>query len=153
MVNGQEEKIVQLITTDPRPASDFQEAYGEVEAVDAIGTLTLTERPGAGEDGESRLTYFVFEPKDLVVMRSPSKRLVQLELKPGDVVKVEYVVSDGKQRAHAITLYSPKVTSTTTTTLGGCSNPPFVGGTLTPASVTAKCHLDLSTVRTRCHAD
>jgi cold shock CspA family protein len=117
VINGKEGDIVQKITANPRPASDFQEAYGRIEALDVpAGTLTLAERPGAGEAGESDLSGFVFEPKDIVVMRSPSRESVQLELKPGDVVKVDYVVRDGKRRARSITLYSPRVTSTTTTT-------------------------------------
>ncbi len=117
VINGKEEKIVQKITADPRPASDFQEAYGEIEAIDVpAGTLILEGRLRSGEAQESNLSYFVFEPKDIVVMQSPSSQPVQLELKAGDVVKVEFVVRDGKQRAHSITLYSPKVTSTTTTT-------------------------------------
>jgi cold shock CspA family protein len=117
VINGKEGDIVQKITANPRPASDYQEAYGRIEVLDVqAGTLTLAERPGAGEAGESDLSSFVFEPKNVVVMQSPSREPVQLELKPGDVVKVEYVVSDGKRRAHSITLYSPRVTSTTTTT-------------------------------------
>ena len=117
VVNGKEGDIVQKITANPSPTSDFQEAYGRIEALDVpAGTLTLAERPGAGEAGESDLSSFVFVPKDIVVMRSPSRESVQLELKPGDVVKVEYVLKDGKRQARSITLYSPKVTSTTTTT-------------------------------------
>lgn len=116
VINGKEGDIVQKITANPRPASDFQEAYGRIEALDvSAGTLTLAERPGAGEEGESDLSSFVFE-KDIVVMQSPSREPVQLVLKPGDVVKVEYVVRDGKRWARSITLYSPRVTSTTTTT-------------------------------------
>ena len=51
-------------------------------------------------------------------MKDPSIQPVQLELKPGDLVKVEYVVKDGKRHAHSITLLSaaPETTSTTTTT-------------------------------------
>ncbi|MCX5681397.1 MAG: hypothetical protein NT079_03850 [Candidatus Omnitrophica bacterium] len=64
----------------------------------------------------SNLSYFVFEPKDIVVMRSPSRESVQLNLKPGDIVKVQYAEKDGKQQIHSMTLYSPKVISTTTTT-------------------------------------
>lgn len=116
VIDGKEEKIVQAITADPRPASDLQEAYGEIETVDGAGALTLAKRPRAGEWGESNQSDFIFDPKDVIVMQSPSKQPVELLLKPGDVVKVEFVVKDGKQWARSITLYSPKVTSTTTTT-------------------------------------
>ncbi len=117
VINGKEEMIVQKITADLRPTSDFQEAYGEIEAIDApAGTLSLSERPGIGEVGESHLSHFVFEPKNLIAMRSPSKESVQLNLKPGDLVKVEFTVRDGKRQAQYITLYSPRVTRTTTTT-------------------------------------
>ncbi|MBF0523188.1 MAG: hypothetical protein HQL24_09055 [Candidatus Omnitrophica bacterium] len=117
VINGKEENIVQKITADPRPIPGYQEAYGKIEAIDAAaGTFTLSGRPLTGEAGESTLSYFVFEPKNVIVMQSPSEQPVQLIMKPGDVVKVEFVVKDGKQWAHSITLYSSKVTSTTTTT-------------------------------------
>ncbi len=116
VINGKEEKIVQKITADPRPASEFQEAYGEIESINVpAGTFTLAGRQRAGEMGKD-LSYFVFEPQDIIVMQSPSRQPVQLELKPRDLVKVEFVVRDRKQRAQSITLYSPKTTSTITTT-------------------------------------
>ncbi|MBF0123342.1 MAG: hypothetical protein HQL21_08080, partial [Candidatus Omnitrophica bacterium] len=78
VIKGQEDKIVQKITADPRAVSDFQEAYGEIMAVDAAGTFTLAQRPQAGEEGENRLAYFVFEPEKIIVMKSPSAQPVQL---------------------------------------------------------------------------
>lgn len=89
----------------------------EIEAIDVIaGTLVILEKPRTGEDGSSKLTYFVFEPRDIVFMQSPSEQPVQLELQPGDSVKVDFVVQDGKRRAQSITLYSASSSSTTTTT-------------------------------------
>ncbi len=103
VINGQEEKIVEKITADPRPASDLQEAYGQIEAVNVpAGTITVSGG--------------VFESNSIVIMQSPSRDPIQLELKPGDVVKVEFIVKDGKQMARFITLYVPRVTRTTTTT-------------------------------------
>lgn len=117
VINGKEENIVEKITSDPRPISDFQEAYGHIEAVDALaGTLTLARRPHAGQMEENAKSYFIFNPKDITVMQSTSSQPVELVLKQGDVVKVEFVFKDDKQQARSITLYSPKVTSTTTTT-------------------------------------
>lgn len=117
VADGQEDKIVPKIIVDPMPASEFQQAFGELKALDvAAGTLVVEERVRIGQVEKSRLSYFVFDPKDIVVMRSPSKQPVELVLKPGDVVKVEFVALDGKQQARYITLYSPVVTSTTTTT-------------------------------------
>lgn len=117
LIYGKEENVVQKITVNPRTSSEFQEAYGEIQEINSgAGTFALAGRPVTGEMRESNLSYFVYEPKDIVVMQSPSSQPVQLELKPGDVVKVEYVVKDGKQWAHSITRYSPSVTSTTTTT-------------------------------------
>ncbi len=117
VIDGQENKIVQKITTEPVPVSDFQIALGELQAIDlAAGTLVLQERPRIGEEGTVHLSQFVFEPKDIVVMQSPSIQPVQLALNSGDVLKVEYVVSDGKRHLRTITRYSPKMTSTTTTT-------------------------------------
>ncbi len=117
VLDGKEEKIVQKITTDTRPAAEFKDAYGKVEVIDQqAGTLTLYGRPRIGEAPDSNMSYFVFDPKDIIVMQSPSNQPVQLELKQGDVIKVEYLVSDGNQRAHTITVYTPTVTRVTTTT-------------------------------------
>ncbi len=118
VADGAEDKIVSKITVDPMPVSEFQQAFGKLEAIDiAAGTLVVEERVMIGQEEKSRLSYFVFDPKNIVVMRSPNKQSVELFLKPGDVVKVEFVALDGKQQARYITLYSPIVTSTTTTTI------------------------------------
>ena len=121
-VGNQGEKIAQKITMEPAPEPVFQEAFGELEAIDVIaGTLVLEERPATRrEGGRGELSYFLFEPRDIVVMRSPSRQPVRLELQPGDPLKVEFVVKDEKRWAHSITSYSalpePVDTMTTTTT-------------------------------------
>ena len=116
-VDGQEEKVVPKIIIEPMPVSEFQQALGVLMSIDVdAGTLVVEERIRVGQEERTRLTEFVFDPKTILVMHSPSKQPVELALKPGDVVKVEYVALDGKQQARYITLYSPVVTSTTTTT-------------------------------------
>jgi hypothetical protein len=116
-VDGQEDKVVPKIIVDPMPKSEFQQAFGELKSIDVPAeTLILEERVRIGQEEKSRLSTFVFDPKTIVVMHSPSKKPVELVLKPGDVLKVEFVSLDGKQQARYITLYSPVVTSTTTTT-------------------------------------
>ena len=45
VVNGKEARVVEKITADPSPSSEYQEIYGKVEVVDAAGTLTLASRP------------------------------------------------------------------------------------------------------------
>jgi hypothetical protein len=74
--------------------------------------------PERSLSSKGNLFYFVFEPKDIVVMQSPSTQPVQLELNPGDLVKVEFWVKDGKRHAHSITLLraASETRSTTTTT-------------------------------------
>jgi hypothetical protein len=109
-----EQPIAQKITVEPMPPPVFQEASGELKAIDdQSGTFTLEEKPGTGE-----LTYFVYEPKDIIVMQSSNMESVRLVLNPGDLVKVEFVEKDGKRHARSITLLSAaqKNTSTTTTT-------------------------------------
>lgn len=99
------ERMARKITVESARESLSQEAVGMLEAVDTqAGTLVLKDR------GE--LAYFVFEPREIIVMKDPSRQPVRLELKPGDPVKVEYVVRDGKRQVHALTLYSefPRLT-------------------------------------------
>ncbi len=118
-VDKPEETMVRKIIAEPMREPVLQVATGELEAIDVqAGTLIIEEEPLPSERGKRELSYFVFEPKNIVVMQAPSVQPVQLELKPGDLVKVEYVVKDGKRHAHSITLLSPApgTTSTTTTT-------------------------------------
>jgi hypothetical protein len=110
------EPIARKIIAEPMPTPVFQVVTGEIKAIDAqSGTFTIEEKPGTGN-----LSYFVYEPKDIIVMQSPSMESVRLVLKPGDLVKVEYVVKDEKRHARSITLYTvlpaPAGTTTTTTT-------------------------------------
>lgn len=108
------EPIAQKIIAESMPAPVFQVVTGELKAIDAqSGTFTIEEKPGTGN-----LTYFVYEPKSIIVMQSPSMESVQLMLKPGDLVKVEFVVKNEKRHARSITLYpvSPVPASTTTVT-------------------------------------
>lgn len=115
--DGQKDKVVSEIIVEPFPASEYQQAFGELTAIDAeAGTLTVEERVRIGQEETTRLSYFSYYPLDVLAMRSPSKEPVKLMFKPGDVVKVDYVAQDGKQQARAITLYSPIAMSSTTTT-------------------------------------
>jgi len=117
VVNRQKDKVVPKIIVEPMPASEYQQAFGELKAIDvAAGTLVVEERVRIGQQEINRRSDFVFDPNTIVVMHSPSKQPVALVLKPGDVLKVEFVEQGGEKQARYITLYSPTVTSTTITT-------------------------------------
>ncbi len=120
LVGSPEEKMARKITVEPTQGPAFQEAFGELEAIDVnAGTLVLEQRPAIRRDGgRGDLSYFLFEPTDIVVTKSPSSQPVRLEMKPGDPVKIGFVVKDGKQWARSITLYSalPQVVDKTVTT-------------------------------------
>jgi hypothetical protein len=119
LIDSPEETLIREIIAEPMPEPVLQEATGELEAIDVgAGTLIIAEELLPSEGGKGKLTYFVFDSKDIVVMRSPSTQPVQLELRPGDLVKVEFVVKDGKRHARSITLLksAPETMSTTTTT-------------------------------------
>ena len=110
------EPTAQKIIAEPMPEPIIQEASGELKAIDAqSGTFTIEEKPGTGN-----LSYFVYEPKDIIVMQSPSMEPVRLVLKPGDLVKVEFVVKGVNRYARSVMLYPvlpvPASTTTTTTT-------------------------------------
>jgi len=116
-VAGQQDKIVPKIIVEPMPASEFQQVFGVLKEVDAAaGTFVVEEKVRIGQVEKSRMSSFVYDQEEVVVMRSPGKQPVELVLKPGDVVKVEFVERDWKQLARHITLYSPAATSTTITT-------------------------------------
>ncbi|MBF0385477.1 MAG: hypothetical protein HQL27_06355 [Candidatus Omnitrophica bacterium] len=117
VANGQEDKVVKKIIVEPVAASEFQQAFGELKEIDVVaGTFVVEERVRVGQEEINRQADFVFDPKSIFVMRSPSKQPVELVLRPGDVVKVEFVTRGGKKQARYITLYSPSVINTTTTT-------------------------------------
>jgi len=108
------EPVAQKIIAEPMPEPIIQEASGELKVIDAqSGTFSIEEKPGTGN-----LSHFVYEPKDIIVMQSPSLEPVRLVLKPGDLVKVEFVVKSGNRYARSITLYPalPVTASTTTVT-------------------------------------
>lgn len=119
-VGNEGEKMARKITVEPTPEPVFQEAFGELESIDLkLGTLVLEERPAIRREGRrGDLSYFLFEPSNIVVMKGPSRQSVRLELKPGDPVKIEFVMIDGKRWARTITLYSasPELVDQTTTT-------------------------------------
>jgi len=116
-VIGQEDRIVTKIILEPAGASEFQQAFGQLKALDvAVGTLVVGERVRIGQEEVSRSSDFIFDPETIVVMQSPSKQPVELALKPGDVIKVDFEEKGGKKQARYITLYSPAAASITTTT-------------------------------------
>jgi hypothetical protein len=119
LIDSPGETMARKIIAEPMPEPVFQEVTGELEAIDVgAGTLIIEEKPLPNEGGKGNLSYFVFEPQTIVVMKAPSTQPVRLELNPGDLVQVEFVVKDGKRHARSITLLSaaPETTSTTTTT-------------------------------------
>ena len=69
-----------------------------------------------GVDENSNLSIFFFEPNNIVEFQSPILKPVTLDLKSGDLVKIQFVLKDEKQQAYSITLYSPAHTTTTTVT-------------------------------------
>ena len=119
LIDSPKETMVRKIIAEPMPEPVYQEITGELQAIDTqAGTLVIQQGPLPNEEGKGKLLYFVFEPNDIVIMQAPSRQPVQLELNPGDLVKVEYSVKDGKRHAHSIMLLkaASETTSTTTTT-------------------------------------
>ncbi len=119
LMDNSGEALIRKIIAEPMPEPVFLEVTGELKAIDVqAGTFIIEQRPLPNESEKGNLSSFVFEPKDIVVMKTPDTQPVQLELKPGDLVRVEFVVKDGKRYARSITLLSgaPETTSTTTTT-------------------------------------
>ncbi len=117
VVKGQEDKIVRKIVAQPYLEPGLQQAFGDLQTIDtAAGTLTLKERPMVDEMDQDEVSYFIFEPKGVVMMQDPGTEPVQLALKPADLVRVIYVVRDGKKYAQSITLYVPRASQTTVTT-------------------------------------
>jgi len=117
VIDGQEDKIIEKIVAESLEASDFQEASGQLQAIDgSAGTLTLQEKMRNGVEEQNNLSYFLFDPQTIVVLQSPSIQPVAVVLKPGDQVQIQFVLRDGKQEIYSITLYSPQHTTTTTVT-------------------------------------
>ena len=111
-------QLATKITVEPSSAPLFQRAEGTIESIDVNpGTFTLQETAGPGAVG--MVSVFAFDPQDIVVMESPSLQPVRLEVKPGDFVRVDYVVNDGRRFARSMMRYAAvpaPVTTTTTTT-------------------------------------
>jgi hypothetical protein len=115
--DGGTERLATKITVEPSSAPLFQHAEGTIESIDVNpGTFTLKETASPGAEG--MVSAFVFDPRDIVVMESPSLQPVRLEVAPGDFVKVDYVVHDGRRHARSMMRYAavPALTTTTTTT-------------------------------------
>ncbi|MBF0387908.1 MAG: hypothetical protein HQL20_08650 [Candidatus Omnitrophica bacterium] len=117
VIEGKEEMVVQKVMLTRNKEAAWQQAFGEVKTIDAAGTLVLEERAKSDMADSRTMSYFVFEPDKLVVMQSPSRQPVQLLVKPGDTVKVDFILKDRKQLAQYVTLYAPIVKGTTTTTV------------------------------------
>ena len=117
VVDDQENQIIKKVVAESLEASDFQVASGQIQAIDGqAGTLTLQEKKRNGVEEEGTLSYFLFDPNNVVVFQDPSIQPVALVLKPGDSVQVQFVLRDGKQQVYSITLYSPEHTTTTVVT-------------------------------------
>ena len=117
VIDGQDNKIIKRIVAESLDAADFQDASGQVQAIDGqAGTLTLQENTRNGVQETSNLSSFLFDPNSIVVLQNPSIQPVTLVLKPGDQVKVQFVLRDGKQLAYSITFYAPQHSTTTTVT-------------------------------------
>ncbi len=113
-------QLATKISVEPTSAPLFEEAEGTIESVDTgnLGTFTLKETTSTQAAGT--VSLFVFDPNTIVVMESPSLQPVRMEVRPGDFVRVAYVVIDGKRYARSMMRYSavpaPRNITTTTTT-------------------------------------
>ncbi len=114
---GQENRVIKKITAQPFLEPGLQQVYGNIEMINNdSGTMSIWQRPLVGDLRNNQRLYFVFEPKDIVMMQDPSTQPMRLMLKPGDLVRVVYVVKNNQKYAQSITVYSPQVTQTTITT-------------------------------------
>jgi hypothetical protein len=117
IVKGQEDKTVKKIVAEPYLAPGLQQAFGDVDSIDVNGGTLILEDRLMNEDVEKgNLSNFVFEPKSIVFMVDPNTQPTPMVLKPGDSVRVVYVVIDDKKYAKSITLYQAQVTETIVTT-------------------------------------
>ena len=111
-----EEHIATKITVEPTSAPLFQQAEGTIESIDVNpGAFTLKETTSTQAAGT--VSLFAFDPNTIVVMESPSLQPVRLAVKPGDFVKVDYVVNDGRRYARSMMRYAAVPAPTTTTTI------------------------------------
>ena len=113
-----QEQLATKITVEPSSEPLFLQAEGTIESINASnpGTFTLKETTSTQPAGT--VSLFTFDPNIIVVMESPSLQPVRLEVQPGDFVRVDYVVNDGRRYARSMMRYSalPAPTTTTTTT-------------------------------------
>lgn len=117
LIDSPKETMARKIIAEPMPEPVYQEVVGKLESIDVVaGTLVIEQKPLSGQRDKGDLSYFVFEPKEIVVMEQPSMQPVQLVLKPGDLVKVEFLAKDGKQYARSITLLQAALENKNTTT-------------------------------------
>ncbi|MBF0252812.1 MAG: hypothetical protein HQL29_03255 [Candidatus Omnitrophica bacterium] len=120
--NWRDPTVATKIIAFPMAELVLQEVTGELESIDGInGTLLIEKRPLQGEDGKFDLLYFVFDPRQITVMKAPSMEPVRIVLTPGDIINVQYWVGDGARHAEAITQITAvpvnkSMTTTTTTT-------------------------------------
>lgn len=111
------EQLATKITVEPMSAPLFQQAEGTIKSANANqGTFVLLEN--ASPTSMALESSFSFDAEDIVAMESPSLQPVRLEIRPGDLVKVDYVVNSGQRIARSMMRYSawPAPTTTTTTT-------------------------------------
>jgi hypothetical protein len=120
LIDNLGETMARKIIAEPLPEPVYQEAVGVLKSIDVgAGTLVIEQKPLGEESGKVNLSYYVFEPKDIVIMEKPNTQPVQLVLNPGDLIKVEFLVKDSKQYVRSITLLQAVMEnkSTTTTTI------------------------------------
>ncbi len=116
----QTEKLARKVVIEYNPPP-LELAVGTVELIDVnAGTLVLNDEPPiVGADNHS---YYFFDYREIVVMRSPNPEPIRLELRRGDPIKVEFIRRDGKKWLRSITVYpgiaelTKKTTTVTTTT-------------------------------------
>lgn len=120
LIDAPGETMARKIIAQPLPEPMYREAVGVLKSIDVgAGTLVIEQELLPSQGGKGNLSYFVFQPKDIVVMEKLNTQPVQLVLNPGDLVKIEFLVKDDKQYARSITLLQAVMEnkSTTTTTI------------------------------------
>lgn len=114
-----QEQLATKINVELTSAPLFEEAAGTIESIDASNPGSFTLKETTRTQAEGTVSLFVFDPNTIVVMESPSLQPVQLNVKPGDFVKVDYVVIDGRRYARSMMRYAtppaPRTTTVTTT--------------------------------------
>lgn len=110
--NGQGDAIVQNITTEVSPSSDYLEAYGQIGTVDLLGnSFTLSGAQRVGTKEQNKVTSFIFDPQNIVVTQSPSKGPFDAQMRTGQIVRIEYAMKDDQRMVRSITVFSPEIIS------------------------------------------